>query len=363
MLPPQLGAALGFLRGRNILGNSLLAWSAALVGFVGGWIVLRWARGFAVRRLKWFAARTSTDWDDYAASLVAHVHNWFLLALALWLSATNALALPARLEKDLYRLLIVAAFAQSAVLATRVLSRVIERRFGASDDAGTRSGAALLGMLVRGGTWVVALLLALENLGVNVGTLVAGLGVGGVAIALATQNVLGDVFASVSILLDKPFVVGDFIVLDSFMGQVERIGIKTTRVRSLDGELIVFSNADLLKSRIRNYKSLGQRRVLFRVGVVYETPPEVVEKLPGILREVVGGQPGVRLDRAHFASYGDSALVFEIVYFVISGDYNVYMDVQQSINVQLFRRFAEVGAAFAYPTQTLRIAEFPERAS
>ena len=216
-------------------------------------------------------------------------------------------------------------------------------------------------MLARGGTWAVALLLALENLGVNVGTLVAGLGVGGVAIALATQNVLGDVFASVSILLDKPFVVGDFIILDSYMGQVERIGIKTTRVRSLDGELIVFSNADLLKSRIRNYKNLPQRRVVFRVGVVYETPPEVVEKLPGILREVVAGAEGVRLDRAHFASYGDSALVFEVVYYVINGDYNVYMDIQQAINLALFRRFAEVGAAFAYPTQTLRIAEMPER--
>ena len=361
MLPPGVDHALEVLRARQILGNSLLRWVAAALGFVAGFIVLRWVRGFAFRRVQWLASRTKTDWDDYVAGLIAHIHNWFLLAIALWVALTAALALPHWLTTDLYRVVVVATFLQAALLTTQVLTRLLERRFGESDDPGTRSGAALLGIFARGGVWVVALLLVLDNVGVNVGTLVAGLGVGGVAIALATQNVLGDVFASVSILLDKPFVVGDFIILDNYMGVVERIGIKTTRVRSLDGELIVFANADLLKSRIRNYKSLGQRRVLFRVGVVYETPPEVLEKLPGILREAVTAQQGTRIDRAHFASYGDSALVFEVVYYVVSGDYNVYMDIQQAINLAIFRRFTEVGAAFAYPTQTLRIAEMPDR--
>jgi small-conductance mechanosensitive channel len=207
--------------------------------------------------------------------------------------------------------------------------------------------------------WALLTLVALGNLGVDITALVAGLGVGGVAVALATQNILGDVFASVSILLDKPFVPGDFVIIDDYMGTVENIGIKTTRIRSLGGEQIVFSNADLLRSRLRNYKRMAERRVVFRLGVVYQTTPETLKHVPDILREIVEAQDGTRFDRSHFVSYGDFALVFETVYYVVSPDYNRYMDINQAINLEIARRFADTGIEFAYPTQTLLVQKAP----
>jgi small-conductance mechanosensitive channel len=211
----------------------------------------------------------------------------------------------------------------------------------------------MLALAARVGLWALVLLVALDNLGVNITALVAGLGVGGVAVALATQNILGDLFASVSILLDKPFVPGDFVVVGDFMGTVEQIGIKTTRVRSLGGEQIVFANNDLLQSRLRNYKRMGERRALFRVGVTYQTPVDKVVAIPEMLRTIVQNQTGTRFDRAHFASYGDFALTFEVVYYVLSPDYNRFMDVQQAINLDVFRTFHGQAIEFAYPTQTL----------
>jgi small-conductance mechanosensitive channel len=164
-------------------------------------------------------------------------------------------------------------------------------------------------------------------------------------------------------VLDKPFVVGDFIVVDGLRGVVERVGVKTTRVRSLDGELLVIPNADLMKSRIHNFRQMDERRVLFTLGVTYQTPPEKVQALPRWLREAVEAVPRTRFDRAHFKEYGDSALVFEIVYYVLDRDYNLYMDVQQAINLAIFDRFAREGVEFAYPTRTLHLQTGPAVAS
>jgi small-conductance mechanosensitive channel len=177
--------------------------------------------------------------------------------------------------------------------------------------------------------------------------------VGGIAIALAGQNVLGDLFASLSILLDRPFVVGEFIVIDSLAGTVEHVGLKTTRIRSLSGEQIVMSNGDLLKSRIHNYKKLTERRIVFGFGVTYDTGYEKLAKIPAMVREVVTGVGKTRFDRAHFKEYGDSSLNFEVVYVVLDPDYNIYMDIQQKINLEIYRRFEEQGIEFAFPTRTL----------
>jgi len=198
-----------------------------------------------------------------------------------------------------------------------------------------------------------------DNLGFNVTTLVASLGIGGVAVALAVQNILGDLFASLSIALDKPFVIGDFIVVDDIAGTVEHVGLKTTRVRSLSGEQVVFSNADLLKSRIHNYKRLYERRVLFGFGVLYRTPPEQLAAIPPMVREIITGQVGTRFDRAHFKGFGASSLDFEVVYFVLDPDYNRYMDIQQAINLELVNRFAAAGVEFAFPTRTVHIEALP----
>jgi small-conductance mechanosensitive channel len=184
---------------------------------------------------------------------------------------------------------------------------------------------------------------------------VAGLGIGGIAVALAAQAVLGDLFSYFSILMDRPFELGDFIIIDDYMGTIEHIGIKTTRIRSLGGEQLVFSNTDLTGSRIRNYKRMEQRRIVFRIGVVYQTPVEKLKEIPGIIKGIMDAIPEARTDRAHFASYGDSSLDFEIVYYVLTGDYNKYMDIQQEINLSLAEEFERRGIEFAYPTRTLFI--------
>jgi small-conductance mechanosensitive channel len=228
-----------------------------------------------------------------------------------------------------------------------------KRQHAIETDRAAAGSLAIISVVLRVVIWSVVLLLTLDNLGVNITTLVAGLGIGGIAIALAVQNVLGDLLASLSITLDKPFVIGDFLIVDDFMGNVEYIGIKTTRLRSLSGEQIVMSNADLLGSRVRNYGRMQERRVVFSVGITYETPRELVEAIPELIREIVCAQDNTRFDRSHFAKFGASSLDYETVYFVRSADYNQYMDIQQQINFRIFNAFAERGIEFAYPTQKL----------
>jgi small-conductance mechanosensitive channel len=178
-------------------------------------------------------------------------------------------------------------------------------------------------------------------------------------VALALQNILGDLFASLSITLDRPFVIGDFLSVGDFPGSVENIGIKSTRLRSLSGEQIVMPDAELLGSRVRNYGRMSERRVLFVTGVTYETPIELIERIPGVIRAIVEAQPDTRFDRSHFAKHAAASLDFETVYYVLSADYNQYMDIQQAINLQLHRELARLGVKFAYPTQKLFVAGFP----
>jgi small-conductance mechanosensitive channel len=201
------------------------------------------------------------------------------------------------------------------------------------------------------------LLVALDNLGIDVTALVAGLGIGCVAVALSVQNILGDLFASLSIILDKPFVIGDFLIIDDYMGSVEYVGLKTTRVRSLSGEQLIFSNSDLLKSRIRNYGRMFERRVVFSIGVTYDTSREKLRRIPGIIREAIEAEDKTRFDRSHFMNYGDYSLQFETVYYVLSADYNSYMDIQQAIYFAIHEAFEQEGIEFAYPTQTLFVTQ------
>jgi len=212
-----------------------------------------------------------------------------------------------------------------------------------------------IGFVSRIVIWSLVVLLALDNAGIDVTALVAGLGVGGVAVALAVQNILGDLFASLSIVFDKPFAVGDFLIIDSYMGSVEYVGLKTTRLRSLSGEQRVFSNSDLLGSRIRNYGRMYERRVSFDIGVTYQTPRDKLRMIPEILREAIESQKQTRFDRSHFKAYGDSSLLFETVYYVGVPDYNIYMDIQQAVNLRVHERFEEEGVEFAYPTRTLLV--------
>jgi small-conductance mechanosensitive channel len=221
------------------------------------------------------------------------------------------------------------------------------------DDAATATSLAALGFVAKVVIWTIIVLLLLDNLGVNVSTLIATLGVGGIAVALAVQNILADLFASLSIIVDRPFVIGDFIIVGDQVGTVEKIGLKTTRVRSLTGEQIIFSNSDLLSSRVRNYRHMYERRIAFTIGVTYQTPAETVALIPSLIEDIISSQSNVRFDRSHFKSFGDFALNFEIVYYVLVSDYAAYMDAQQAINLGIMRAFAERKIEFAYPTQTL----------
>jgi small-conductance mechanosensitive channel len=222
-----------------------------------------------------------------------------------------------------------------------------------SGDLSAVGSIAMLGLFGRILLWVFITMLLLNNVGVDITALVTGLGIGGIAVALAAQNILGDLFASISIMLDKPFEVGDSLTIGEFQGTVEQIGIKTTRLRSLSGEQLIFSNSDLLKSRIRNNKRMNERRVVFEIGVAYETPVERLEMLPKILRESVEALPQARFDRAHFKRFGDSSLIYETVYFVKNPNYNEYMDMQQAINLALFRRLRDAAIEISYPTRSI----------
>ncbi len=277
---------------------------------------------------------------------------WFILGLAVYLSSL-ILALDARAIAAVRSLAAIVLILQAAIWGNVLIAFGItwyakDNRIEDAASVTTMSALAFLAKLVL---WTIAFLLVLDNMGVDVTALIAGLGVGGIAVALAAQNVLGDLFASLSIVLDKPFVLGDFIVVGDYMGTVEHIGLKTTRVRSLSGEQLVIPNHDLLTSRIRNYKLMQERRVVFGIGVTYETPVAQLREIPQIIKEAITSQDQTRFDRAHFKGFGDSALTYEAVYYVLVADYNIYMDIQQRINFFLFDKFAELGIDFAYPTQ------------
>ena len=340
-----------------IWNNDLLAWSIALGIAVATYLVLHGARVIVVRRIEAFAAHTSTWVDDLAARVLAATHPLFMFAVGLYVGS-HWLTLPDKTVILLSHLVVTALLLQMARWGDVGVHRWLQfyRTRRSEQDAAAVTSTAALGFVARTFIWAVIVLMILDNFGVNITTLVASLGIGGVAVALAMQNILGDLFSSLSIVLDKPFVVGDFISVDDLSGTVEYVGLKTTRIRGLGGEQIVFSNSDMLGSRIRNYKRMQTRRIVFGIGVVYEISKQQLLAIPGILREAVEAQPQVKFDRAHFKAYGASSLDFEVVYIVQSPDYAVYMDVQQAINVAIFERFEQESIGFAYPTQTVHLA-------
>ena len=286
--------------------------------------------------------------------LIDRVHPLFLLVAAIYVGSLR-LALPKTVGEVILKIFFIGMLLQIARLGSHAIKFLIDRyrRQEIEKNAEAVTTLSSVAFLLRILLWLILLLVALDNFGVNVTTLIAGLGVGGIAMALAVQNILGDLFASFSIVLDKPFVIGDFIIVGDYLGTVEYVGLKTTRIRSLSGEQLIFSNTDLLGSRIRNFKRMYERRVVFTIGVLYQTPVEKLETIPILIREIVESQKQVRFDRAHFKEYGTYSLNFEVVYWIKNPDYNVYMDIQQAINIALFRRFEKEGVEFAYPTQTL----------
>jgi len=344
--------------GTPVLGNPVWRWVLAVAVAVVAYFVLVLLKGPVAGRLAKAAKKTRTRLDDLLPAIVQRTTRLFVVIIAVYVG-TFALRLPLVTVLAFTKIALVAFIFQVAAWVHRIVTAAITEAITQRKDADPASASAfgVIGFFVRLVLWSIVVLLALQNLGIRVTALIAGLGIGGVAIALAAQSILGDVFNSVAILLDKPFEVGDFIIVGDHLGTVERIGIKTTRVRSLTGEQLIFSNAELVGSRIKNYGRMQERRILFTIGVTYQTPLEKLKKIPGVVREVVEAQERVRFDRAHFKGYGAFSLDFEIVYYVLDRDYNRYMDIQEQINLGLYERFEEEGIEFAYPTQTVYVAK------
>jgi len=338
------------------LNNTATQWLSALGVALAVALALYLVKHVVVRRLAVIAARTTTRLDDIAVAALESTKLVVMLVIGLY-AGSLMLALPDGVRVIVTRTAITAGLVQGAIWGNSALrSWLMQYYENRATDPARATSASAVGFIARMVLWIVILLMILDNLGVNITTLVASLGVGGIAVALAVQNILGDLFASLSIVLDKPFVIGDFLIVDKYLGTVEYVGLKTTRLRSLGGEQLVFSNADLLRSRLQNMTRLQSRRAAFTAGVTYDTPADKLRAIPAMLAEIVKAQPQVRLDRAHFTGVGASAMNFEVVYFYDSPDFNAFMDVQQEIYLQMVERFAAAGIEFAYPTQTLRLS-------
>lgn len=355
---------LQFLTETLLLGIPLLRWLLGALVTVLVLSILHFVRRTVRRRL---AARERPSHfrpDLLLLTVLATTRNWAILALAVYAGFLILAADPvtaARVQQVFVLVLLV----QLAFWGTTAID-YLRDEYGRQEelDGSRRTSLAALSFVGRLVLYTLVLLLALDNLGISITALIAGLGVGSLAVALAVQGILGDLFASLSIVFDKPFEIGDFIVVDDMSGTVEHIGLRTTRIRSLSGEQLVFSNNDLLASRIRNYKRMAERRVLFTINVEYGTPREKLELVPGLIREIIENIPKTRFDRSHFSAFGPHSLDFETVYYVLSREYNEYMDIQQDLNLKLYQRFVDLDIPFAFPTQTidLRPAEPPVQA-
>ncbi len=341
---------------RSFLGNTALDWIIALVVAAVVWAAVRIFFRIVLSRMKALAAKTETDIDDLVTELLEKTKGLFVALVAVYAGA-RSLELPPEIDSIFTRLLVVGFLIRGAFWANGVVNYLLgswaAMKFEGYPNITTAMGS--VGFLIRFAVWATFIMLALDNLGIDVGPLVASLGIGGLALGLALQGTLSDLFASFSIIFDKPFAVGDYIQVGSLAGTVEHVGLKTTRVKSLTGEQLVFSNSDLLGSRIQNFQRREERRCAFTLGVTYDTTPEQLERIPGLIQEIIEGQENTRFDRCFFMTFGDSALNIDTVYHMQVPDFATYGATHHSINLEIFKRFAEEGIEFAYPTQTIHV--------
>jgi len=330
-------------------GNTVYEYATAFIVFVVLSVVFMIIQRIVLMRLAILAKKTKTDLDDVLVDVVRSLKPQFYYFLAFYISALS-LTLSGLAESIIGGILVIWVVFQGVIALQVVISYALLKKMGDS-----QSTYGFLNKIITWALYSVGLLLVLSNLGVDVTSLIAGLGIGGIAIAFALQNILGDLFSSFAIHLDKPFEEGDYIVFGNHRGTIESIGIKSTRMRSINGEEIIISNQELASAQIQNYKDLSERRASFSFGVLYETQAEKVKEIPQIVRSIFDAVEKVRLDRVHFKNFGDSSLDFEVVYHVQSKEYLKYMDIQQEINFALFDRFEKEGIEFAYPTQTLYV--------
>ena len=335
--------------------NSLQAWLIAAATTAGLFVVFLLVRHLLVSRIGALAARTTNHIDDMLVDVLSQTRRWVLFALAIYL-ASLPLTL-ARIEQYLHPTAKLVLLWQAALWGTAAITFWVKYYMQHRTTSTDRTSIAMVsavGVGVKVFMWILVVITAMKAVfGIEITALITGLGVSGIAVALAVQNILADLLAALAIVFDKPFDLGDPIGVDGITGTVEHIGLKTTRLRSLSGEQIIIGNGDLLKSRLHNYKRMYQRRVVFTLDVTYDTPLDTISRLPKVVEEIVSAQNPVKFDRSHVATLGESAIRLETVYYVLDPDYTLYMNVQQAINLEILRRFSAEKVKLAFPSRTV----------
>jgi len=334
--------------------NSLYAYFLATVIFFAVLLGLKIFKTMVVSRILKLAKKTKSNLDDMIIDAI-DVVRWPLYVLLSANISLNFLNIHTVVSKIIYFSLLAVIIYYVIRFAEKLIDYGAKKIIENKKEEGGMEIVGLLSTVVKIGLWAGAVVLLLANMGYNVTSLIAGLGIGGLAIALALQNILSDIFSSVSIYFDKPFKVGDFVTIGDYSGTIKKIGIKTTRIQALQGEEIVMSNNELTQAKVQNYGLMSRRRVVLELGVTYQTKSEQLKKIPDILKSIINKAEGASFDRSHFKSYGDSALAFETVYYIESSDYVQYMDIQEGVNLGIYEAFEKEKIDFAYPTQTLFI--------
>ncbi|MCP4652759.1 MAG: mechanosensitive ion channel family protein [Candidatus Omnitrophica bacterium] len=338
---------------KSFFSNTVFKYLMAVLIFVIAFIFLKIFEKVLLKKLKKWSEKTVTSVDDFLVDIIQKIFVPISYFCALYL-AINTLTLDTFIRngiKIVAMALITLFAAYFASIFVTYAFKVYWRKRG--KNVAIESSLKGILNIAKVFVWGGAIIFFLDNVGFKVSTVIAGLGIGGVAVALAAQVLLKDLFSYFSIIFDRPFEIGDFIIVGDYLGVVEHVGIKTTRIRSLGGEQLIFSNTDLTDSRVRNYKRMQQRRVVFSFGVTYQATASQLKEIPEVVKTIISNVDNTKFDRAHFASYGDSSLNFEVVYYVLTGDYNKYMDVQQEINLAIKSELEDRGVEFAYPTQTV----------
>lgn len=338
-----------------ILNNSVKDWSIFFGIIIASFVFLRLFKSILVKKLSVYAAKTKSTFDDFIISLISTSAMPAVYLLAIHFSL-HYLTLPARFMAIEGIAIMVAITFYLLKIISSFIGYVFTKalvRYEHNEQREKQSKGILL--IIQVVLWAGGILFLVDNLGYDITTIVAGLGIGGIAIALAAQTILGDLFSYLVIFFDKPFEIGDFIIVDDKLGTVEYIGIKTTRLRTLGGEQLVCSNTDLTNSRVHNYKRMQERRVVFEFGIIYSTPAAKIKLIPQFVKQIIEAAGNTRFDRAHFKSFGDFSLKFEVVFYVLSPDYNIYMDIQQAVNLKLFELFEKEQIEFALPAQNITL--------
>jgi small-conductance mechanosensitive channel len=340
-----------------ILNNSIRDWTITIAIILVVFFALRILQSVLIKKLNAFASKTKTTIDDFVVLIIRSSVMPALYLLAIHFSLHYLSLSPKFAKVESIAIMIAITFFLLRIISSLVgyaFTQALSKREHNEQREKQSKGILLIMQAIL---WAAGILFLIDNLGYDITTIIAGLGIGGIAIALAAQAILGDLFSYLVIFFDKPFEIGDFIIVDDKMGTVEYIGIKTTRLRTLSGEQLICSNTDLTNSRVHNYKRMQERRIVFEFGIVYHTPAQKLSMIPQLVKRIIETAGSTRFDRAHFKSFGDFSLKFEVVFYVLSPDYNTYMDIQQAINLKLFEFFEKEQIQFAFPTQTILVNE------